>query len=247
MSAIEVAAGVAIAAGALLQSAVGFGFSLVCAPLVFAATTPERAIGLLMVLGLEVNLLTLAGEGRRPVPLRSTVVSVLVWAVPGMLAGVAILRAVDKAALQIALTLAIFLSLGVQRWARRHEATRPAPPWATPLAGLAAGALTTSTSASGPPLILLLRGRGATAEQVRDTLTAIFTALAILGALALAVTGTHGAIPHLAALAALVPLVAAAHLAGRRLFRRLAAGNYERVLTAVLVASALAGLAVTVL
>jgi uncharacterized membrane protein YfcA len=247
VSAIWVAAALAVAAGALLQAAVGFGFSLVCAPLVFAATTPERAIGLLMVLGLEMNLLTLASEGRRPAPLREVVVRVIAWALPGMLAGVAVLRAVDKAALQIALTAAVFVSLGVQRWARRHEATRPAPAWATPLAGLASGALTTSTSASGPPLILLLRGRGASAEQVRDTLTACFLALAILGSAALALTGTHGAVPTLPALAALLPLVFVAHLAGRRVFRRLAAGAYETVLTVVLVASAIAGLLVALL
>ena len=132
----------------------------------------------------------------------------------------------------------------MQQWARRHEATRPPPRWAPPAAGLAAGALTTSTTTAGPPLILLLRGRGTSALQIRDTLTACFLGLGILGGAALAVSGTEAAAPDALALAALVPLVAAGHIAGRPVFRRLSEGAYEPVLTAVLVASALGALLV---
>ena len=246
MSPIEIAAGAAVLAGALLQSAVGFGFSLVCAPLVLAATTPEQAIGLLTLLGLEVNLLTLAGERRRPHPLATTAAVVLLASLPGLVVGVAVLRAVDDTALQIALTVVVFASLGVQRWARRHEATRPAPPWAPPVAGLVAGALATSTSAAGPPLILLLRGRGTSAAVIRDTLTVCFLGLGLLAAATLAATGTDAAVPELGWVAALVPLVAIGHVAGRPIFRRLAAGHYEAVLTAVLTVSALAGLLVAI-
>ena len=45
VGALEIAAGVAVLAGAALQSATGFGFALVSAPLLFAATTPARAVG----------------------------------------------------------------------------------------------------------------------------------------------------------------------------------------------------------
>src|SRR3712207_741198 len=114
MTPIEIAAGLAVVAGALLQSAVGFGFSLVCAPLVFAATTPEQAVGLLMLLGVEVNLLTLAGERRRPQPLAGTTLIVLACALPGLALGIAALRAVDKTTIQVALTVAVFVSLAVQ-------------------------------------------------------------------------------------------------------------------------------------
>jgi uncharacterized membrane protein YfcA len=244
VTAIELAAGLAIVAGAMLQSAIGFGFSLVCAPLVFAATTPEQAVGLLMLLGVEVNVLTLVGERRRPQPLARSVAEVLAWSLPGLALGVVVLRSIDKTAIQIALTVAVFASLAVQQWARRHQTTRPPPRWAPPTAGLAAGALTTSTTTAGPPLILLLRGRGTSAVQIRDTLTACFLGLGLLGGAALAVSGTRAAAPDAAALAALVPLVAAGHLAGRPVFRRLSEGAYEPVLTTVLVASALGALLV---
>ena len=54
--------------------------------------------------------------------------------------------------------------------AARRVTSAHVPAW---LAGLAAGALTTSTSTNGPPMLLHLIGRGVKPEQVRDTLTVV--------------------------------------------------------------------------
>ncbi len=241
MTALDAAAGAGVLIGALLQSAVGFGFALVCAPLVFAAAGPLPAVGLLTVLGLEVNLISLLGERRRPQPLMRTVLVVLAWSIPGMLAGVYVLRSVDAAPLQILLTVTIFVSLAVRHVSPDHD--RPAPPWAPGVAGVASGALTTTTATAGPPLVLLLLGRGHAPARVRDTLTVSFAALSALAVGALAATGTRAALPDAAALAALVPLAAAGQLLGRPLFARLASGHYELALTVVLCVSAAVGLA----
>lgn len=230
----------AVLSGAALQAATGFGFGLVAAPLLFAATSPQEAVGLMMLLGLEINSLTLAGERRRPQPLRAEVVRLVAWALPGMLAGVLVLRSLDATALQVVVTAGVLTSLAVRR-------ARPAPGapgrWALPAAGLASGALNTATSTAGPPIVLYLLRRRAEPVQVRDTLTVIFFAFSILGAAALAVTQTSGAIPGAGWVAGLVPLVFLGHLAGRRGFARLAGGRYELVLTLTLIAAAVAGLA----
>jgi uncharacterized membrane protein YfcA len=241
---LELAAGLSVLAGALVQSAVGFGFSLVCAPLFFAAAGPQQAVGLLTVLGLEANLMSLFGERRRPEPLGRTVAVLLACSLPGMLAGVVVLRRVDADVLQVVLTVVVFASLALQLSARHGGgvAMRAAPPWADPVAGLAAGALTMTTSTAGPPVVLLLLGRNVPAARVRDTLVLSFVGLNALGAAVLVLTGTQGAMPDAAALAALVPLTAVGQLAGRPLFRRLAEGRYELVLTIVLTLSALLGL-----
>ncbi len=52
---IEIAAAVSVLLGAVIQSAVGFGFALVCAPLLFAALGPQQAVGLENALALLVN------------------------------------------------------------------------------------------------------------------------------------------------------------------------------------------------
>ncbi|MDP9294221.1 MAG: hypothetical protein M3O90_07355, partial [Actinomycetota bacterium] len=84
--------------------------------------------------------------------------------------------------------------------------------------------------------------RGARPVETRDTLTVTFVGLSVIGAAALAVSGTSGAVPHAATLAALVPLTLLGHLAGRPVFARLAEDRYELVLTAVLVVAAVGGL-----
>jgi hypothetical protein len=254
MSVLAVAAAGAVMAGAALQSAVGFGFALVSAPLLYAAApSPEQAVGLLIVLGLEVNLLTLLAERRRPEPVWRDVVAVVAWSLPGALAGVAVLRALDAVALQLLVTAGVLSALAVNLRAVHRPRGLVASPagdersgvawWARPAAGLASGALNTSTSTGGPPVVLLLMGRGFTPQVVRDTLTTSFVGFAPVAIGALALTGTSDAVPGATWLAALVPLTAAGQLAGRPIFARIAAArSHERVLTGVLLVTVAAGL-----
>ena len=247
MSLLTVAAGAAVMTGAALQSSIGFGFALVSAPLLFAATSPPEAVGLLIVLALEVSLLTLLTERRRPEPVWADVIPVVAFALPGALAGVAVLRALDAVTLQIAVSIGVAATLLVRRRAPA-ERSGPEPRWAAPLTGLSAGALVTSTNTSGPPLLLYLLGRGDDPERVRDTLTVCQLGLSVIGAAALVGTGTTEAVPGAGVVAALVPLVLLAHLAGRRVFARLAqSGHYEPVLNATLVAAVATGLVTAVL
>lgn len=240
VTALAALAGIAVLLGAGLQSATGFGFGMVATPLLFAATGPEQAVGLMMLLGVEINALTLGGERRRPAPLGPEVRRIVAWAVPGMLAGVVVLRALDETALQVLVTVAVLGSLAV-----RHLRPAPGAPgrWALPAAGLASGALNTATSAAGPPLVLYLLRRRARPEQVRDTLSVVFLCFSFLGIATLAATGTTEAVPDAVVVAETVPLVLVGHLAGRRGFARLPARRYELVLTVTLVIAVLAGLA----
>lgn len=243
MDLLDIVAGLAVFAGAALQSAVGFGFSLACGPLVFAAFGPQQAVGLLTVVGgLEVNLLALLAEGRRPQPLVRLATVALTFSVPGTVAGVVVLRSVDAVVLQALLTATVLVSLVLRR--RADDTVRPPPRWGAPAAGLAGGVLTTTTTTAGPALVLLLVGRGLSPVRVRDTLAVSFVGFSAIGALALAATGTTAAIPRADTLGALAVLALAGQLVGRPLFARLHPDRHDTVLTAVLVASALVGLAV---
>jgi uncharacterized protein len=244
MSVLAVAAAGAVMTGAALQSSVGFGFALVAAPLLYAAApSPEQAVGLMIVLGLEVNLLTLLAERRRPAPVWRDVVGVVAWSLPGALAGVAVLRALDAVALQLLVTIGVLAALAVNLRVVPARSARRRAGWARPAAGLSSGALNTSTSTGGPPVALLLMSRGLRPQVVRDTLTASFVGMSAITIAALALTDTHEALPDAAWVAALVPLTAAGQLAGRPLFARLAAArSYERVLTVVLLVTVAVGL-----
>jgi uncharacterized membrane protein YfcA len=246
------AAAVAVLAGAAVQAATGFGFAVLAAPLAFAALDSHEAIGLLLLLGAEIGVLTLATEGRRPQPMVRRSVIVLAWAVPAAVAGVAVLRALDAVTLQVAVSIGVAATLVVRHRAPEVEQRRGGrgseSRWAAPVTGLSAGALVTSTNTSGPPLLLYLTGRGDDPVAVRDTLTVCQLGLSLIGAAAVLATGTSGVVPRGWLVALFALLVALAHLVGRRVFARLAAsGRYEPVLNATLVVAVAAGLATAVL
>lgn len=241
----------AVAAGATLQSATGFGFGLLSAPILFAVVDPQPAIGLLALLGMEVNLLTLLTEGRRPRPLTREATILVSCALPGALLGVVVLRTLDAVALQVLLSAGVIVTLVVRHALSTrsavvpvlHDGPRPRPAWSAPVAGLLSGALSTSTSTSGPPLLLHLLGRGARPSVVRDTLTVCFVALGLITPIALLVTRTTDAIPDVGLALALVPAAFVGHLLGRRVFARLAHGpHYELVVTIALLISVAVGL-----
>lgn len=248
MTALLVLAAVAVAVGSIMQSATGFGFALVAAPVLFPVLGPKEAIGTLLVLACVGSVLILATERRRPDPLWPDATVIIATSVPGAVGGVAVLRSVDPVTLQYAVTGSVLVALLVRRYAPRRALAEGPTWWSAPAAGLAAGALTTSTNTSGPPLLLHLTGRGRDPLRVRDTINVCYLGLSAVSAVALLATHTSDAVPDPVVLAALVPLVIVGHRAGRPIFARLVGdGAYERVLTGTLVAAVVLGLLTAVL
>ncbi|MGI9097922.1 MAG: sulfite exporter TauE/SafE family protein [Solirubrobacteraceae bacterium] len=242
---IALAAG-AVFLGAALQSATGFGFALVAAPLLFVILGPQEAVTAGVLLGLELNLLTLAGEGRRPRVERGDALALVGWSLPGLVLGALALRELPDHLLSLLVALAVLAGLALRLRARRPGAgaapTAPPRPWQTAVAGASSGALATSTSLSGPPLVFYLLARGISPVQVRDTLAAVFVALSLIGTPVLLATGTF-AVP--AAVGVLLLAGAVGQLLGRRAFARLVGDRYENAVLAVLAATALIALATT--
>jgi uncharacterized membrane protein YfcA len=238
-------AAVAAFAGAAVQSATGFGFALVLSPALFAVMDPVEAVTALLVLGLALNLLVLF-EGGRPQHVDwQALAPMLVAAVPGLAIGAVALTQLSKEVLQVAVGVAVIAAAG---WQLRERARghRPLPPAAAWGAGFASGALTTSISVSGPPLVLWLEARGVRPEEFRASLAASFLALNLVGGVVLLAAEGTGAFDA-GAVAVLLALVVAGYAVGALGFRRL---DRERFLTLVLalvaatgVASVLAGLA----
>jgi uncharacterized membrane protein YfcA len=77
-----------VAAGAVLQSAFGFGFALTAAPALAATVGPRPAVSALAILGLVVSVMTLAGERRRPQVLVGSAAVLVAFAIPGVGLGV---------------------------------------------------------------------------------------------------------------------------------------------------------------
>jgi uncharacterized membrane protein YfcA len=233
-------AALALFAGAALQSATGFGFALVSAPILFALLGPHEAVTTGVLVALVLNAMTLAGERRRPQVRTRDAAGLLLWSLPGLAVGAIALRELSERVLTGLVAVAVFAGLALRVLARRTAAAARPRAWHLPAAGLTGGALSTATSLNGPPLVFYLLARGASPVQMRDTLAAIFIVHAVLGLPALLLTGTF-AVPD-----AVWPLLAAGvagQLLGRRAFGRLRGEHYERAVLAVLAVAALGALA----
>lgn len=224
---------IAVLAGALVQSATGFGFALVAGPALLAALDPPEAVMIALALGLVLNLLMLFGERRDREVRTADVARFGAGAVPGVGAGLIVLRVLPKPALQI-LVGAVVVAAGLVQSRERRAARGRAAPASGYLVGLVSGTLTTSTSVNGPPLVLWLQARGARSGALRDSTTAGLLCLSLLGLGALVAAG----VPAFAAVGptAVLVLVAAAvagHFAGSRVFLLLDERRHGWVVLAV--------------
>jgi uncharacterized membrane protein YfcA len=237
------AAAAAAFTGASLQSATGFGFALVLSPVLFALLDPAQAVSALLALGVVLNVLVLLDGGR--VRWRA-LAPLLVAALPGLGVGLVLLSALSKGTLQVAVGCGV-IAAAVAVWRAEsspepQRAERRGLPTAC-AAGLTTGALTTSLSLSGPPLVLWLRTQRLDPGELRASLAAAFLALNLTGgALVLAAEGGARAVdPGL--LAGLAVVVVAGHLAGARAFRRLDPRRFAQAGLALILAAGLASVA----
>jgi uncharacterized membrane protein YfcA len=232
-----VLAAAATLAGATVQSATGFGFALILSPALFAVLDPYEAVTALLGLGLALNLLVLFGEGR-PGPVRwRAIAPMLLAALPGLALGTALLALLPKPTLQIVVGIAVLVAAALQGRGDgsaaeadpgEGRATEPSLGSACAV-GLASGALTTSTSVSGPPIVLWLQAHGVRPDELRASLAASFLVLNLVGGAAVLVAGGTGEAVGAAIIAPLLALTLVGHLLGARLFRRLDARRFRSI------------------
>jgi uncharacterized membrane protein YfcA len=233
-----VLAGAAALVGALVQSATGFGFALVLSPALFAVLDPYEAVTTMLLLGPALNALVLHDSERGDARLRM-LVPVLMAAVPGLALGVLALEFLSKPALQVAVGAAV---VAAAAWQMHHRARRDGGRLGAWAAGLVSGALTTSISVSGPPLVLWLEGRGVSPGEFRATLAASFLALNLAGGAIVVAAGGTGAV-RLDVVLPLLGLSLIGNYAGNHAHRRLAGPRFRLVALALVVCAGLASLA----
>jgi uncharacterized protein len=236
-------AAIAALAGASIQAATGFGFALVLSPALFAVLEPTEAVATLLALGFALSLLVLIEDGghadwRRIAPM-------LLAALPGLVAGLVLLAALSKEALQIAVGLAVILAGALQLSRRRagaggrQRAELPeAAGWG---AGFLSGALTTSISVSGPPIVLWLEAHGIGPSEFRASLAASFLALNLTGwAMLIAAEGSPSV--DAGVVAPLLGVVVVGYALGTLAFRRLGSERFFAIALALVMGSGAASL-----
>lgn len=227
-------AAIALLAGgaAFAQSVTGFGFSLLVVPPLVLLLGAKEAVLVANVLSTAlVVLLTI--RLRHDVEWR-TWLMLTIGSIAGMPLGLLVLVYVDADILQIAIALnvIVFTVLLMRRW-QVHAAGRGSDA----ATGLVSGILRTSTSMSGPPVVIYLQGRTMAPQPFRATISAFFLASGLIAMVAFALTGRYSAETWEASAAGL-PSVFAGMVAGNALYRRVNEARFRHLVIVLLFASA---------
>jgi uncharacterized membrane protein YfcA len=233
--------------GGLVSGLTGFGFGLVTAPPLLLLYPPPVAVVLTKVLTLTTSWVILL-DARRDIAWR-TVLALLPSALCGLAAGVAILRLAEASTIRLVASSvvlgAVLLSLR-DRYGPARPAQRAHRWWATMLAGLTSGILSTSTGLSGPPVVFLLTMRGFGIHAFRGTLAAYFLVLDLIGLPAILTQHLVGR-SMLPVLVVLVPTALLGRLTGIRVAHRVSVPVFRRVTLALLGLSSATGIISTLL
>jgi hypothetical protein len=168
--------------------------------------------------------------------------TLLTGACAGMPLGLLVLVVVDSAVLQAAIAVVVMLSaVLIWRGVALHAAGRAGDL----VTGLVSGVLNTSTSMSGPPVVLYLQGRGVPAHTFRATLGAYFLASGAI-ATGLFVAGGRFDRELWADAGLATPALVLGWFAGNVVYGKLDAARFRGVVIVVLVATAAVALATAV-
>jgi len=226
----------AVGFAAVAQSFSGFGFGLLVVPLLVLLLGPREAV-------VTSNVLATALGAAMLLQLRhqvwwGTAFRLFFFAALGMPGGYLVLIWIDRDALQLLIACTVLAAtwlLARGRWVVGQSVVGDA------VAGLLSGVLRTSTSMSGPPVVLYLQGRGLLPLSFRATITAYFFLSGLLAVPLFVAGGQFDARTVTATLVGL-PGLAVGWRAGGWLYGRVEEEAFRIVVVAILVASSLSAI-----
>lgn len=229
---IGIAVAVLAFVAAMIQAISGFGFSLFIVPILAFLLGPRDTVVLANLLSTFSNVM----QTTRLFPSaeKRTAVTLMAAAAAGMPIGLAVLLLVDPQPLQVGIALAVIISTILLM---RGVALHAAGTTGDVVAGFTSGVLNTSTSMSGPPVVLYLQGKGMPPLQFRATTSLYFLVTSGTAVVLVAFAGVIK--PHiLAAWAIAAPSVVVGQMAGNRVFRYIDPIVFRRIVFGILFLSA---------
>ncbi len=221
---------------AVVQSTLGFGFTLLAVSFFLLILQSATAIQLLIVLNLAVSLWVVRGLWRK-VP-RDLWLKLVGGATVGFPAGLALFNyaSVDQLKVVVAAAILVFVPLLAFRHPSEPEkgASRPIYRSSSSVGvGILAGAMTTSLGMPGPALVLYLTSLGADKDALR-AISLTFFAVAYAAALLLQAVaiGVEGEVWMMAVV--LVPVAAVGAQLGHWLSQRVTESTFRRAVLLLL-------------
>jgi uncharacterized membrane protein YfcA len=224
-----------------IQSLSGFGFSLFIVPILAVMLGPRETVFIANVLSVVLCAAQL-WHMRSAVEWRTSSL-LLIGSFLGMPFGVAVLLVLDPAILKllIAGTVVVFTLLLI-RGLRLHGGGKPGDI----AIGFVSGVFNTSTSMSGPPVVIYLQGKRIAPMAFRATNTFFFGVSAVGAVAMLSLSGASSVDAWLASAIAL-PGVALGRIVGNASYRRINEVVFRRIVFSVLLGSAAVAVLTTLL
>jgi len=221
------------------QTVTGFGFALVAVPFFILVLEPQEVVVLTATVALANAAIVTRGAWEH-VPWR-TVGVMVAGSLFGMPVGLIVLLFAPDEALRMAVAvMAIVLAAALAAGVSFGQHGRPGEA----AAGAVSGVLTTSTGMNGPPIVLYLADQRLPPHAFRGTLSSYFLMGNVLSLTTFAIAGVLSWTPIVLALAALPALIPAT-LLGHAMLGRLRQDVFRYVVLAMLIVTALFGIATT--
>ncbi len=160
---------VSVLVASTTQVTVGFGFALLSVPLMALALPTREAVVVSTILGLVTSSFQ-AWHGRRDAE-RDVVVRMVASALVGLPLGWLLFTRVDDDVLRALLGVSVILAVLLLATNRVATGSRRLDV----VCGALSGALASSLSTNGPPLVFALQARGLSMSAFRPTINTVFT------------------------------------------------------------------------
>jgi hypothetical protein len=183
-------ASVIVLLAAFCQSLTGFGFALILVPLLSLIWDVRTAVAFSLTLSVLINIPLLA-LARHYVDGRMVLV-LLAGSLLGLPLGLRLLIMLDPHVLKLLIGIVVVLSAVLLQRGPGATFRTPRTRLSALFMGALSGALGTSTSMSGPPVILFLMAQDMGKRKLRGTLLAYFVPLNLA---AIALMGAAGTVP----------------------------------------------------
>ncbi len=224
------------AVASTVQTIAGFGFALLAVPLMSLGVDTRTSVLVASLLGFVNNVVQFSGgwgDAERPVARR-----LVTGAYLGMPVGLAFLVTADATVLRLAVGVVVLAFTAILARGLDLSGTGPSVDWA---AGFVSGVLNTSISTNGPPLVIVLHGRGLAPHVFRATVSVVFVMSGALALVLFTVAGQWNRASLVGSIAAL-PMLALGGSAGRAIRPHVDARGFRTVVLALLAVSGLAAL-----
>ncbi|URN15432.1 MULTISPECIES: sulfite exporter TauE/SafE family protein [Streptomyces] len=219
-----------LAAASVVRSTAGFGFSLVAVPPLALLVEPVAAVVVAGAMAAPLSL-WIAVRDRHHVDRRVTAVTLL-SGLSGVPFGVWLLSVLPPDVLMLAITAVVLLGTFVV-W--RRITLRGGLATLVGV-GVFSGASLASTGIDGPPMVAAFQSMGLEPRVQRATLAVVFSGTSLAALAGFAISGQLTATVGRTLLAG-VPALFVGILAGERIFGRLDAERFRRVVLGLLVVS----------